>query len=477
MKLPEYFKYTKYSNEQKPKSLRVGKYNKQFFMKTISLFVLLLLLVVSLPCTAAINYSISFTGSGASTIVGDVIVQNLTKGTTVIVPAGNVLNLSDGLSAIEQLNVNDETIRVYPNNVGGKSTLSFFAKQAGSTQINVYSLDGRKIISISQNLQTGSNSFQLSLPCGSYAIQTVGNGYSYTAKMINQSASMSQPEIDYLGTEKPFSVTPQKSKSSALGTTKMTYTDGDRLLYIATSGNYNTVVTDIPTTDKTINFDFTACADADGNNYKVVKIGTQTWMAENLKSTKYNDGTSIPNVTDNTVWTALSTPAYCWYLNNATTYKNTYGALYNWYTINTAKLAPTGWHVPTDAEWTILENYLMANGFNFDATTTNNYYAKSLTATTNWLIDSYFPYPGTVGNDLSKNNSTGFSALPGAYRDAFNGSFTIVGTNCHWWSTTEGSTDGSKNSAWRRGIWYSKVYVDRYGDNEKYGFSVRCVKD
>lgn len=459
------------------KSLRVGKYNKQFFMKTISHFGLLLLLVVSLPCFAVINYSISFTGSGASTTVGDVIVQNLTKGTTVIVPAGNVLNLSDGLSAVEQLNANDETIRVYPNTVGGASTLSFFAKQAGSNQINVYSLDGRKVVSISQNLQAGSNSFQLSLPCGSYAIQTVGNGYSYTAKMINQSASLSQPEITYIGTEKPLSVIPKKSKSSAIGTTTMTYNVGDRLLYKATSGNYSTIVTDIPTVSKTTNFNFVACTDADGNNYKVVRIGTQTWMAENLKTTKYNDGTSIPYVTDKTIWTALSTPAYCWYINNATTYKNTYGALYNWYTVNTAKLAPTGWHVPTDAEWTTLENYLMANDFNFDATTTNNYYAKSLAATTNWMIDSYFPYPGTVGNDLSKNNSTGFSALPGAYRDATNGSFTIVSTNCHWWTITEGSTNGSTNSAWRRGMWFDKIDVDRYGDNKAYGFSVRCIKD
>src|SRR5665647_1286095 len=132
-------------------------------MKTISLFVLSLLLVAGLPCIAAINYSIIFTGTGASTTVGDVVVQNLTKGTTVTVPAGNILNLSDVISAVEPLNANDENIQVYPNSVGGASTLSFFAKQGGSTQINVYSLDGRKVVGINQNLQAGSNSFQLSL--------------------------------------------------------------------------------------------------------------------------------------------------------------------------------------------------------------------------------------------------------------------------------------------------------------------------
>jgi uncharacterized protein (TIGR02145 family) len=445
-------------------------------VKTISLFVVSLLLVASLPCIAAINYSISFTGSGASTTVGDVVVQNLTKDTSVTVPAGNVLNLSDGLSSVEQLNANNETIHVYPNSLEGKSTLAFFAKQVGSAQINIYSLDARKVVSISQNLQAGSNSFQLSLPEGSFAIQVIGNEYTYSAKMINQSASLSKPEITYIGNEKPLSATPQKSKSSALGTTTMTYTTGDRLLYTGTSGNYSTVVTDIPTASKIVNFDFAACTDADGNNYKVVKIGTQTWMAENLKTTKYNDGISIPNVTGNTAWSYLSTPAYCWYNNDTTTYKNTYGALYNWYTVNTAKLAPVGWHVPTDAEWTILDNYLMANGYNYDGTTTGNKYAKSLAAITNWETSTY---TGDVGNDLSKNNSTGFSALPGGYR-GYNGTFVSVGLSGYWWSATE----RGMSSAWSRIMYYSYYsfiystgHVSRNDYDETIGFSVRCVRD
>jgi uncharacterized protein (TIGR02145 family) len=438
-------------------------------MKKKSIFLFLLLLVVSMPCIAALNYTITFTGSGASTTVGDVVVQNLTKDTTVTVSAGNVLILSDGLSAVDQLNANDETIRVYPNSVEGASTLSFFAKRAGSTQIVVYNLDGRKVISINQNLQAGSNSFQLSLPRGSFAIQVIGNEYSYSAKMINQSASMSEPKITYIGTEEPLSSTPQKSKSSTLGTTTMTYTTGDRLLYKGTFGNYSTVVTDVPTADKTINFDFAACTDADGNNYKVVKIGSQTWMAENLKTTKYNDGTSIPNVTDNTAWNNLITSGYCWYNNDATTNKNTYGALYNWYTVNTAKLAPTGWHVPTDAEWTTLENYLMANVYNFDGTTTGNKYAKSLAATTNWAT---YTGTGVIGNDLSKNNSTGFSALPGGYRSG-SGTFYHLGYSDYWWAATEYSMDaGCIRFIYN---YFSSVYYG--GDKKSSGFSVRCVRD
>src|ERR1035437_7296556 len=181
--------------------------------------------------------------------------------------------------------------------------------------------------------------------------------------------------------------------------------------------------------------------DKDGNVYHTVTIGTQTWMVENLKTTKYNDGTAIPLVTDNTAWHNLSTPAYCWYNNDATTYKNKYGALYNWYTVNTGKLDPTGWHVPTDAEWTTLENYLYANGYNYDGSTSGYpTYAKSLAAATDWAIDIDTYDADAIGNDLSKNNSTGFSALPGGDRSSSFGSFYDVGYHGYWWSSTELNT-------------------------------------
>ena len=420
--------------------------------------------------TVALNYTITFTGTGASSTVDNVIVQNLTKGISVTVPAGNVLNLSDVPTAIDPWSANDETIRVYPASVGGKSIVSFFSKQAGSTQLNAFSLDGRKVAGISTDLQAGSNTFVLSLPKGVFVIQVTGNEYAYTAKMLNSSGTQGKPEIVYTGTEKPASSSPQKSKSSTLGTTTMAYTAGDQLLYTSVSGNYSTIVTDVPTGSKTTNFNFAACTDADGNSYKVVTIGTQTWMAENLKTTQYNDGTTIPNVTDNTSWANLTTGAYSWYNNDAATYKNTYGALYNWYTVNTGKLAPKGWHVATDAEWTTLENYLTANGYNYDGSTSGDYYAKSLAATTDWGTDTY---TGTIGTDLSKNNSTGFSALPGGGRND-GGTFGGVGNYGYWWSSTEYST----GCAWSRYMYYyySNVGRDSFSFKQD-GFSVRCVRD
>ena len=113
--------------------------------------------------------------------------------------------------------------------------------------------------------------------------------------------------------------------------------------------------------------------DIDGNIYQTVTIGTQTWMVENLRTTKYNDNSAIPEITGAITWSNLTTPGMCTNNNTKNTDTiNTYGRLYNWYAVNTGKLPPIGWHVPTDAEFTILENYLIANGFNYDGTTTGN---------------------------------------------------------------------------------------------------------
>ena len=153
----------------------------------------------------------------------------------------------------------------------------------------------------------------------------------------------------------------------------------------------------------------TTVKDADGNIYTSVKIGDQVWTVENLRTTKYNDGTAIPVVKDSAAWVALKTPGYCYYNNttNAGSIKK-YGALYNWYVVNTGKLAPEGWHVPTDSEWTNMENYLVLNGYNWDGTkdtAEDNKIAKSLAAKTDW---STHTTAGIIGNDLTKNNSSGF---------------------------------------------------------------------
>jgi uncharacterized protein (TIGR02145 family) len=192
--------------------------------------------------------------------------------------------------------------------------------------------------------------------------------------------------------------------------------------------------------------------DINGNSYKTVTIGTQVWMAENLKVSKYNDGSAIPNVTDNSQWSALTTGAWSNYNNNSQN-DNTYGKLYNWHTVNTGKLCPTGWHVPTDAEWTVLTDYLAANGHSGTE-------GKALKSTTGW---------NSNGNGT---DNYGWNGLPGGYRYG-NGSFDYIGYSGNWWSSSQLST----GSAWARGLYYSFDYVGRYYGSKKYGFSVRCLRD
>lgn len=203
--------------------------------------------------------------------------------------------------------------------------------------------------------------------------------------------------------------------------------------------------------------------DIDGNVYQTVTIGTQTWMVENLKTTHFNDGTTIPLVTDNTAWANLSTPGYCWYDNNVVVFKNTYGALYNWFAVNTGKLAPVGWHVATDDEWTTLTDYVTSH------LGTSPNVAKAIASTTNWA--DYDDETGTIGCNLSLNNSSGFSALPGGYRNE-NGFYGIAQSG-FWWSATNDNT----NFAWSRDMNYIDDEIDRVGFYKPAGFSVRCIKD
>lgn len=199
-------------------------------------------------------------------------------------------------------------------------------------------------------------------------------------------------------------------------------------------------------------WDNSPISDYEGNVYSTVQVGEQIWMAENLKATRYNDGNEIALVTDNIEWSNLSSPAYCWYSNDEATYKNPYGALYNWHTVNTGKLCPAGWHIPTDEEWSTMTEYLgedVAGG------------KLKETGTTHW----YSPNTGAT-------NETGFNALPGGDR-SLDGTFDNVGYYGNWWSATQINT----NNSWYRNMHFNTSYVYRPDGNLKYGFSIRCIRD
>jgi uncharacterized protein (TIGR02145 family) len=194
--------------------------------------------------------------------------------------------------------------------------------------------------------------------------------------------------------------------------------------------------------------------DYDGNVYHTVNIHGQIWMVENLKSTHYNDGSGaeIPNVTDNT-WGSLTTPAYCWY-NNDVANKAAYGALYNWYVVNTGKLCPTGWHVPSNDEWETLINNLGG-----DTATVGGKLKEAGTA--HWLT------PNT-----GADNSSGFTALPGGshYTD---GQFYLNRKYGWYWSATESSA----TEAIHPYLIYNTGAITRTPGSKSIGFSVRCIKN
>jgi len=203
--------------------------------------------------------------------------------------------------------------------------------------------------------------------------------------------------------------------------------------------------------------------DIDGNVYHTITIGKQVWMKENLKTTKYNDGTAIPLVADNAEWGKLTSPGYCWYDNNEAKYKNPYGALYNWYAASTGKLCPTGWHVPTDPEWTILTSHFGGENTAFSGGETSAGGKLKEADTTHW-----------ASPNAGADNSSGFTALPGGTRGGGSGTYRVLGREGGWWSATE----VTKTFAWYRTITFAGANVNRdFGHLESTGFSVRCIKD
>ena len=210
------------------------------------------------------------------------------------------------------------------------------------------------------------------------------------------------------------------------------------------------------------NLTYGAVNDQEGNTYKTIAIGTQTWMAENLRSTKYSDGKNIPIVKDNTQWSNSSnnkSPMMSWYNNDQATFTaNKYGALYNWYAVSPTtngnkNVCPTGWHLPTDAEWTTLIDYLGGEGVaGGKMKSTGTQYWSSI--------------------NTGATNESGFSGLPGGNRNNY-GTFNGIGSYGSWWSSME---DGTV-SAWLRHLYYDSSNAYRNGTNKNLGYSVRCLED
>jgi len=333
-------------------------------------------------------------------------------------------------------------------------------------EVVVYTPQGRIVSEIRKTINAGTRSI---------ALPRVGVGiYFYQIKIGNNKFVLKNNSISRALTSTAVSA------NSSIATASCTSTD--EVIKIVKDGYFDHQVTITSTNINDMNIQLTICpnmvVDIDGNAYYTVKIGTQTWMMKNLRATRYNDGSPIPMITNDTVWSTLATPAYCYY-NNTTNSDSIekYGALYNQYVVNSEnpkKIAPTGWHVPTSAEWDTLNNYLITNGFNWDGTTEGNKAAKSLAANTDWMEPD--TGLGAIGTDLSKNNRSMFTALPAGYRGFPSGKFQRIGYNCCLWSSTKGPNSPLSHSYVQR-LDYDCVRIIRGISENRSGYSVRLLQN
>ncbi|MDD3877101.1 MAG: FISUMP domain-containing protein [Bacteroidales bacterium] len=415
-------------------------------MKKIILFVFLLLANTALQ---AQDYQISFTGSGLSLDVDSIHAINLTQGTSVNLNSGDILNLV-GTIGINSLKNIPEPLTIYPNPMLESSIIAFDNPKEGMVCLEIYNGMGIITSSYCENICIGSQKFEISgLKTGYYSVKVSTSSFEYTTNIVSLGQNSGQAYIK--NQSNGTSINPEIPLKSTKSIVQMQYNDGETILFKGFSDNYVRFLTLTPSQNQTVNFAFVSCIDVDGNNYAAVTIGGQTIMAENLRTTKLNDGTPIPHVNDYTTWDNSINPAYCWY-DTTQSLNSTYGLLYNWYAVDSDKLCPTGWHVPANSEWTDLINFLwpqnLAGG------------KLKETGTAHWSS----PNTGAT-------NETGFSALPGGYRYG-SGVFIGIGNKGWWWASTENSIYGNDMN-----LNYDDSNINTGSSPKNSGLSVRCFMD
>jgi len=400
------------------------------------------------------SYLISFAGTGGSTSVASVKVENLTKGTNLALNGSDILRL-DLTVGIEPVidNIKDK-IRFSPNPMIDFSKMQFDLPETGETIITLYDVSGKELVQTQNMLSKGQHFYSIQgVETGIYFVRISSGKYSLSGRLISSGSKNNPARIVYENT-----IALQEKHSESKGTNAevaMQYTVGDRLKFTGTSGIYSTVITDIPTLSKTITFNFINCTDGDNFNYPVVGIGTQVWMAENLKTTTYRNGVSIGTTTPASLnISGETTPKYQWAYNGNEANVITYGRLYTWYAVTDIRnVCPTGWHLPNDNDWTTLSNYL--GGVNIAGGKLKE------AGITHWTT----PNAGAT-------NETGFTALPGGLR-SYNGAYTFGGSNGFWWSSSEYSS----TNALDRDMDYRFIGFFWNYNIKSYGFSVRCLRD
>ncbi len=426
---------------------------------------LLTLLTVASVSMGAISGRVTDT-SGTVAISG-AVVQLEQGGQTDTTDENGNFTIPFGSTGIDKKTVQTTVHNLTATIQGGLLHVSVVKQSAVS--ITAFNLSGKALSTVLQTVVAGTHTF--SLPYSGtgvylYRVKAGGNEVVLKGSSIN---GLSQREIAATTFSSVETGLAKQAKASAAINDVIAVTKSGYL-------NYREVVMNKDTSGIAIKM--IVCvdtvSDVDGNLYHAVRIGNQVWTVENLLVTKYNDGTAIPIDTSLATWKSTATPKYCYPSNTANADSiRKFGALYNWYVVdpsNPKKVAPAGWHVPSDSEWKIMYNYLINNGYNWDGSTSSNKIAKSLATKTDWAACSV---AGTIGNNLTSNNRSGFSALGCGYRFDI-GNFGSIGNYGHWWSTTAYEESNVRFcSICCQGAGFSFAS----GPAKSFGFSVRLVKD
>lgn len=430
---------------------------------------LTLLLVISIYCFAASAQEIvlTFNAADPEKTIDSIKVTNVESGNSATVIGETTVDLQTLLTSVNGIQNRESELTVYPNPFNENATLEYSINEADEVTVLLTNSLGQTVATKKINLNPGMQRFTVSAAnTGIYYISIRSSEGQKSSKIIALSKGNQGNKIDYIGFENIAN-----HKKSAL-------VEAETLIHIElSSGNDKTIIADTPAESKTYEVEFYKCEDADNMNYRIVKIGEQWWMAENLAY--------LPKVSQS-AYDSLTEPKYYVYgfdgtdlieAKQLTNYK-TYSVLYNWSAaMNGASssgakpsgvqgICPEGWHLPSNNEWTVFSDHLINNGYGFDY---KYDIAKSMASCNEWMTSSL---PGSPGDEPKYNNKTGYSALPGGYRNQ-DGDFKSVGEKGFWWSSTQFNT----NTAWTRDMNNSDVYLNNYSYNKQYCFSIRCVKD
>lgn len=441
-------------------------------MKT---FAGLFFLTISVLTVSAQDYLITFTGSGVSTTVDSVKVENLSQCTNLPLAGTDTLLLHTELGIAEVSDGNNYSLRVSPNPSTGVFSVLIATPGSRSVILAIYDLSGKALLIREERLVKGNNPFTLSgIQGGLYILKAGSGNFLQTVKLISMASGPGIPYLKRGGsahTTAWVGLAPDKPAGNGYrggqSVISMQFYPGDTLKLTGKSGIYRTVSMLFPVSSQTVNFSFVDCTDIDTNHYAVVQIGSQLWMQENLKAIKYQDGSDIPNVTDSATWGNLTTGAYCNF-HNLSEEGEKYGRLYNYYAVaDSRKICPAGWHVPSHSEWNILEKFLDSTVDTTALAGTGLVIGRILKedCDTRWqYLDTTYGF-----------NSAGFTALCANFRNA-SGGWSLAPDNNHdstFWTATSYNT----GSAWSHGLrWcYSDIYV--IFQMKRGGNSVRCIRD